>query len=107
MCVYTNSVKHSAFANASRSFVNRSLATSDQLAYVNDAGNAIIKVDNTTTVPYNYKRDTVRIATADQYSLGSLWVVDMTHIPYGCSVWPAFWSQASVWPEGGEVRQLH
>ena len=34
-------------------------ATQSKLAYVDDSGHAIIKVDNTTVVPYNYKRDTV------------------------------------------------
>lgn len=35
-------------------------ATQSKLAYVNDNGVAIIKVDNTTFVPYNDKRDSVR-----------------------------------------------
>ena len=34
-------------------------ATQSKLAYVDDAGHAIIKVDNTTFVSYNYKRDSV------------------------------------------------
>ena len=29
---------------------------------MNDAGRVIITVDNTTSVPYNYKRDSVRVA---------------------------------------------
>jgi hypothetical protein len=31
-------------------YVNQATATTDQLTYVNAAGNAIIKVDNTTTI---------------------------------------------------------
>ena len=42
-------------------WVNQSLATTDNLAYVDGNGKAIIKVDNTTNVPYNDKRDTVRL----------------------------------------------
>ncbi|KAI0275928.1 hypothetical protein BGY98DRAFT_1090403 [Russula aff. rugulosa BPL654] len=62
---------------------------SQQLAFVNAAGNAIMKVDNTTNVAFNQKRNTVRISTKDQFAL--------------CSVWPAFWSQAPNWPSGGEI----
>ncbi|KAF9241083.1 glycoside hydrolase family 16 protein [Melanogaster broomeanus] len=64
---------------------------------------AFIKVDNTTTVVYNDKRNTVRITSNDTFSVGSLWVTDMYHVPYGCSVWPAWWSQAVQWPQGGEI----
>ncbi|KAG6820615.1 hypothetical protein H0H93_014218 [Arthromyces matolae] len=77
------------------------------LAYVDSNTNhAIIKVDNTSTVPYNEKRNTVRISTDDRYGLGTVWVADMLHIPYGCSVWPAWWSQAPDWPIGGEIDTL-
>lgn len=87
-------------------FVNKSLATSTpQLTYLNTAGNAIIKVDNTSTVAYNNKRDTVRIQSTDSYDVGSVWVLDAVHLPYGCSVWPAFWSYGTgkTWPQGGEI----
>ena len=43
-------------------WVNQSLATTDHLAFVNSAGNAIIKVDNTSFVPYNDKRDSVSLS---------------------------------------------
>ena len=42
-------------------WVNQSLATTDRLAYVDSNGKVILKVDNTTNVPYNYKRDAVRL----------------------------------------------
>ena len=41
-------------------FVDQANATSEKLAYVTDSGKAIITVDNTTSVVYNYKRDSVR-----------------------------------------------
>jgi len=89
--------------NGDAIFVSQTQNAQANLAYVNSAGNAIIKVDNATQVVYNQKRNTVRITTQDQYAVGSIWVADFLHVPFGCSVWPAFWSQAPNWPTGGEI----
>ena len=40
-------------------WVTEAQAVAEKLAYVNDAGNAIVKVDNTTYIPKGQKRDTV------------------------------------------------
>ena len=45
----------------------------------------------------------VRITSKDFYDVGSLWVIDLLHIPYGCSVWPAFWTKGTLWPDDGEI----
>lgn len=37
------------------------------------------------------------------YFSRSLFVMDAAHVPYGCSVWPAWWSVAENWPSGGEI----
>ncbi|KAF9556138.1 hypothetical protein CPC08DRAFT_670251 [Agrocybe pediades] len=84
-------------------WLNRSDAMSQQLAFVNDAGHAIIKVDNTTDVPFNIKRNTVRITSQQSFGLGSIIVTDMLHLPFGCSVWPAFWTKGINWPADGEI----
>ncbi|TFY52898.1 hypothetical protein EVJ58_g9752 [Rhodofomes roseus] len=91
--------------NGDVNWVTEAQATAEQLAYVNAAGNAIIKVDNTTYVQANQKRDTVRITSQDDFPIGSVFVLDATHLPYGCSVWPSFWTtEAGVtWPSGGEI----
>ncbi|GAA5838567.1 hypothetical protein JCM3766R1_006014 [Sporobolomyces carnicolor] len=73
------------------------------LAYTNAAGNVVIKVDNSSDVAYGGLRDSVRITTTETYGIGSLFVLDALHTPYGCSVWPAFWSHAVSWPSGGEI----
>ncbi|KAG2151176.1 glycoside hydrolase family 16 protein, partial [Suillus bovinus] len=84
-------------------WANESYATSQKLAYIDSQGNAIIKVDNTTNVPLGQNRSTVRITTQDTYDIGSLWIIDLSHIPFGCSVWPAFWTFGPNWPEDGEI----
>ncbi|KAI9431000.1 concanavalin A-like lectin/glucanase domain-containing protein [Lactarius indigo] len=90
--------------NGAANFVTASEASKQQLAFVNAAGNAIMKVDNKTdNLQFNQQRNSVRIATRDYFTVGSVWVTDMLHVPYGCSVWPAFWSQGPGWPNGGEI----
>ncbi|KAI0372082.1 hypothetical protein BV20DRAFT_1120294 [Pilatotrama ljubarskyi] len=85
-------------------WVNETRAAAEHLAYVNDAGRAIIRVDNTTNLPPDMpNRDTIRITTKELYDFGSLWVFDATHLPYGCSVWPAFWTKGPNWPYDGEI----
>ncbi|KAG6329929.1 hypothetical protein ID866_9158, partial [Astraeus odoratus] len=84
-------------------WVSKTDALSQGLAYVNNQGHVILKVDNTTNVTYGQQRNSIRITTQDAYELGSLWVIDANHIPYGCSVWPAFWSFGPKWPDDGEI----
>ncbi|TFK99285.1 concanavalin A-like lectin/glucanase domain-containing protein [Pterulicium gracile] len=75
-----------------------------KLTYINDAGNAIIKVDDFSEVPWNYKRNSIRLESKASYDIGSLWIIDAVHIPYGCSVWPAFWTKGGQdWPDTGEI----
>ncbi|KAJ7048581.1 glycoside hydrolase family 16 protein [Mycena amicta] len=78
-------------------------AFTQQLAYVNSAGNVILKVDDFSNVAWNQKRNSVRVTTKSSYALGSLWVVDAVHLPYGCSVWPSIWTLGPQWPLGGEI----
>ncbi|EKM79808.1 hypothetical protein AGABI1DRAFT_38657 [Agaricus bisporus var. burnettii JB137-S8] len=88
-------------------YVDRQTAMSSRLTYVNGAGNAVVKVDNTSFIqngPLVY-RNSVRITSQEVYGIGSLIIIDVRHIPYGCSVWPAFWTLGSgkTWPQGGEI----
>ncbi|KAI5115196.1 hypothetical protein M0805_000710 [Coniferiporia weirii] len=86
-------------------FQSREAATSSQLAFVNSAGNAIIKVDNTTNGAGDdtFGRPSIKIMSNGTVSEGSLVVMDALHVPFGCSVWPAFWMQGNNWPVGGEI----
>ena len=67
---------------------------------------AILKVDNTSFVPYNEKRNSVRIESTDFFPVGSVILFDATHLPYGCSVWPSFWTSGVNWPSQGEIDIL-
>lgn len=90
-------------------YLAKDAAQAQQLAYVNAAGNAIIKVDNTTVgnpLDNAFGRASVKMNTTQPFNKGSLVVMDALHLPYGCSVWPGYWSQGSpedAWPTYGEI----
>lgn len=84
-------------------WVDQATAFQQQLAYINDAGNAILKVDNFTNVTVGQPRNSIRMTSNDLYDYGSVWIIDLVHLPFGCSVWPAFWSKGPLWPEDGEI----
>ncbi|KAF8480112.1 concanavalin A-like lectin/glucanase domain-containing protein [Russula ochroleuca] len=84
-------------------WLDRSSAFRENLAYVDQNNRVIMKVDNVTDIPFNEKRNSVRITSQDWYGVGSVWIIDLTHLPYGCSVWPAFWSKGPQWPDNGEI----
>jgi len=75
------------------------------LISLNSAGNTIIKVDNTTSGVGNasFLRPSVKILTDYTLTSGNLLLFDAVHMPFGCSVWPAFWSQGPAWPDDGEI----
>ncbi|KAJ3570032.1 hypothetical protein NP233_g4669 [Leucocoprinus birnbaumii] len=102
---YWDNVDNTTWGNVT--YVDRQTATSSRLAYVNDAGNAIIKVDNTTLISPAplVNRNSVRITSQDTYGVGNLIVIDVRHIPYGCSTWPSFWTLGTEieWPNSGEI----
>ena len=49
-------------------------------------------------------RDSIRISSQTSYN-DSIIVLDVQHMPAGCSTWPAFWtlSAKGPWPQGGEI----
>ncbi|KAJ7446587.1 concanavalin A-like lectin/glucanase domain-containing protein [Mycena latifolia] len=91
-------------------YVTAADATAESLAYINGAGNAIIKVDDASTVlaaGIQYRKS-VRLTSKVQFPVGTLFVIDAVHMPYGCSVWPSIWlngvlEPGQVWPEAGEI----
>lgn len=59
--------------------------SSDLAFFDSNTGHTIMKVDNTSFVPFNEKRRTVRITSDDAYGVGSVFVFDVFHIPFGVS----------------------
>ncbi|UZJ56678.1 hypothetical protein CBS101457_005998 [Exobasidium rhododendri] len=50
-------------------------------------------------------RKSIRITSKKSYSDG-VYVLNVAHVPTGCSVWPAFWTvtdDLDSWPIGGEI----
>lgn len=65
----------------------------------------VMRADSFKTVdPGARGRDSVRISSYNAYD-ESVIVLDLQHMPEGCSTWPAFWSlsQKGPWPKGGEI----
>ncbi|KZV99657.1 hypothetical protein EXIGLDRAFT_640388 [Exidia glandulosa HHB12029] len=89
--------------NGDVEYLNRQDSFSNELVSTTSSGSAIMRVDNFTNVPSNYKRNSIRITSTHYYDTGSLWVFDIKHLPYGCSVWPSIWTHGDNWPNGGEI----
>ena len=71
------------------SFVDATTATTKKLAYVDAATNhTILRVDNSTKVAPGSTRDSIRINSNDLYGVGSVWVADFLHVPFGVSLIP-------------------
>ncbi|KAG6806095.1 hypothetical protein H0H92_012728, partial [Tricholoma furcatifolium] len=80
---------------------------SQPLTFVDPNGFAIIRVDNTTDsrpAPV-VNRPSIRITSVDTYGEGNLIIIDLYHLPTGCSVWPSFWTLGTgvIWPNAGEI----
>jgi hypothetical protein len=62
-----------------------------------------MKGDNTTWLPEGVNRSSVRISSQAMYTTG-LFVLDLNMAPFGCGVWPAFWTLGDgTWPANGEI----
>jgi len=67
------------------------------------SSSTIIKVDDTNHLGSGQSRNSIRITSKQTVKIGSLILADIKHIPYGNSLWPAFWTVGPNWPSGGEI----
>jgi len=81
-------------------YVDQQTARSSGLVTVNNQGNAVMRVETTGSVSGN--RQSVRIFTQSSFN-GGLFIMDSVHMPTGCGIWPAFWTNGPDWPNGGEI----
>ncbi|KIK06982.1 glycoside hydrolase family 16 protein [Laccaria amethystina LaAM-08-1] len=88
--------------NGQVNYVNETVARQAGLVYVQDNGVVIMKADNVTSLPQGVYRNSVRISSQAQYNTG-LFILDLNRAPWGCAVWPAFWTVGGNWPYNGEV----
>jgi len=88
--------------NGNVNYLAKPDAISKQLAYVENDGTVVIKVDDTNWVSAGANRDSVRISSSKSYT-GGLFVLDVQAMPHGCGVWPAWWTVGPQWPNNGEI----
>ncbi|KAI9744184.1 MAG: hypothetical protein M1818_002336 [Claussenomyces sp. TS43310] len=69
------------------------------------ADTAVVRVDNTVSDPNAHGRYSVRLTSKLAWDTG-LFIFDVHHTPYGCSLWPALWTtnaNLASWPASGEI----
>ncbi|GAA5959343.1 hypothetical protein JCM8115_000081 [Rhodotorula mucilaginosa] len=84
-------------------YVGRNYANKAGLTYITSSGSAVLSIDRKSKLAPGVYRESVRIMSTDTYDAGSLIIIDMKHVPYGCSTWPAFWTFNWPWPSYGEI----
>ncbi|KAI0662806.1 glycoside hydrolase family 16 protein [Cubamyces menziesii] len=84
-------------------YTDRATAFSNNLSYVTDDGKVVMKGDDSTWLASGVYRNSVRISSQKQYNTG-LFILDLNHAPWGCGVWPAWWTLGGgQWPYTGEI----
>ncbi|KAF8306963.1 glycoside hydrolase family 16 protein [Clavulina sp. PMI_390] len=86
-------------------YISEEWAMATNMTYVNSAGQAIMRVDNWSYLAPGQSRNSVRIESNDVFNEG-LFILDIEAAPWGCGVWPAWWSVGPNWPAGGEIDIL-
>jgi len=102
---FLSGFSHQAIADPTNGRVNylsQADAVAKNLTFA--SGNTfIMKADSTTTLdPSGPGRNSVRIQSNAQFSTHVL-IMDIRHMPEGCSTWPAAWEVGDDWPNNGEV----
>ncbi|KAI0257529.1 glycoside hydrolase family 16 protein [Lactifluus subvellereus] len=84
-------------------YVDNATASAHNLSYISWDGKVVMKGDDTTTLQPGQYRESVRVSSKTVYNTG-LFILDINRAPWGCGVWPAFWTLGDgVWPNSGEI----
>lgn len=78
------------------------LSDAKNAGLVKAKGNQFTLSAQSGSLPSGTDRKSVRISSVDSWGKGVL-IADFEKMPYGCGVWPAFWTVGPNWPEGGEI----
>ncbi|KAL1407922.1 hypothetical protein Q8F55_004717 [Vanrija albida] len=75
------------------------------LTWVTDSNQFGMRVESSYMVGEDERgRKSIRIQSNSAYGKGSMFVLDLEHMPQGCGTWPAYWSNGQgKWPQGGEI----
>ncbi|KAF8347856.1 glycoside hydrolase family 16 protein [Amanita rubescens] len=83
-------------------YLDKANAIAKNLSYVQSNGVTVLAVDDYSDVPAGGSRNSVRIQSTKTYNSG-LFIADFEAMPWGCGVWPAYWSCGPNWPNAGEI----
>lgn len=90
-------------------YLTKEQAFKNHVISISNGGSAILRIGDlipTGDPGAPYKRNSVMIHSNYAWApaTGMLVVMKYNHVPYGASIWPAFWLMNSdnVWPKGGE-----
>lgn len=84
-------------------YVDNATAFAQNLSYISWDGKVIMKGDDTSTLQAGQNRNSVRVSSNKIYNTG-LFILDINRAPWGCGVWPAFWTLGNgQWPTTGEI----
>ncbi|KAI0304861.1 concanavalin A-like lectin/glucanase domain-containing protein [Russula brevipes] len=86
-------------------YVDNVTAFSHNLSYISSDGKIIMKGDDTSTLQAGQNRESVRVSSHAVYNTG-LFILDINRAPWGCGVWPAYWTVGADWPNNGEIDML-
>ncbi len=91
-------------------YVDQSTAMANNYTSIERNGNVYLGVDHSNVVSSGSRgRDSIRLESKVSYTTG-LFILDLDHMPFGCAVWPAFWTCGDNWPYNGEIdiiEQVH
>jgi len=85
-------------------YVDRATAQREGLINV-DAGKGTVYIgtDTKNVVTTGRGRDSVRLESNTTFQAGTLFIMDLNHMPTGCATWPAWWLVGPNWPNNGEI----